>query len=59
MPWGLQALQLYFGWAGHVARMEDGRIVKQIAQWRCLDWFRIGQTWNSLDTGEDRIRIAK
>jgi len=38
MDWVKHSLCNRFGWAGHVARLPNTRLTKQIMQWRNYDW---------------------
>jgi hypothetical protein len=39
-PLSLQAIECYFGWGGHTARMRPQELIRLVIHWRPLDWFR-------------------
>ena len=43
MPWSLQACTLYFGWAGHVSRLDPKSAIRVVMNWRDLSWFRLAK----------------
>jgi hypothetical protein len=59
MPLALQALQLYYGWAGHVIRMPDLHPLKCMVLWRNLSWFRDAVFTGTMGTSEPRARLAR
>ena len=58
VPVVLQAFQLYFGWAGHVARMCSSKLIKRVYDWRNLGWFRMCQHTGADSNGEHQLRLA-
>ena len=40
MPLSLQCCMMYFGWAGHVARMPSSSCIVRALEWRNLNWYR-------------------
>ena len=47
-----QLRHLRWGWAGHLARLDEGRLAKQVANYRSLEWWRDRQE----EIRADRLR---
>ena len=50
-PWGTSLCLKTLTWAGHVARLPDSRLCKQVPRWRGLEWWRRRQALIELHTG--------
>jgi hypothetical protein len=48
LPLAVQVCHAYFGWAGHVGRLPESRIVRKAVAWRDLLWFRVHSATDEL-----------
>jgi hypothetical protein len=57
LPLGQQACVAYFGWAGHVGRLEPSSICLRFMCWRSLESFRIAQCSGVEPSGASRALL--
>ena len=59
LPLAIQACCLYFGWAGHLARLPEDRAITKMVRWHALDNFRHSQILGVDVDGTPRRRMAR
>ena len=59
LPLAVQVCCLYFGWAGHLARLPEDRAISQVVRWHALDNFRHSQILGFEVDGTPHRRLAR
>jgi hypothetical protein len=59
LPLAVQVCCLYFGWAGHLARLPEDRAITKMVRWHALDNFRHSQILGVDSDGAPRRRMAR
>ena len=59
LPLAVQVLCLYFGWAGHLARLPEDRAISKVVRWHALDNFRHSQILGVEVDGNPRRKLAR